>query len=94
MERAEIGAGAIEILVAGHRLLLVKPRVPLPGRRVPALRGPPHPGLLLGHADEQDALPAVMPGQVLPGDLVLALPLREPDQAPAGAYRCNGGCRR
>jgi hypothetical protein len=47
MERAEIVVEAIEIPVAGHRLLLVKPRVPLPGRRVPALGGPPHPGLLL-----------------------------------------------
>ena len=93
MERAEIGVEAIEIPVAGHCLLLVKPRIGLPGRRVPAPRGPPHPGLLLGHPDEQDALPAVMPGQVLLGELVLALPLREPDQAPAGAYRCNGGCQ-
>ena len=80
VERAEISVEAVEIPVAGHRLLLVQPRVPLPGRRVPALRGPPHPGLLLGHAGEQDALPAVMPGQVLPGDLVLALPFGEPDQ--------------
>ena len=82
MERAEVGVEAIEIPVAGHCLLLVKPRIGLPGRRVPAPRGPPHPGLLLGHPDEQDALPAVMPGQVLLGELVLALPLREPDQAP------------
>ncbi|HEU5219603.1 MAG TPA: hypothetical protein VFU23_13165 [Gemmatimonadales bacterium] len=80
VERAEIGVKAIEIPVVDHRLLLVQPRVSLPGRPVLALRGPPHPVLLLGHAGEQDALPAVVPGQVLPGDLVLALSLREPDQ--------------
>jgi hypothetical protein len=79
-ERAEIGVEAIEIPVVHHRLLLVEPRVPLPSRRIPAPCGPPHPGLLLGHADEQDALPAVVPGQVLLGDLVLALPRGEPDQ--------------
>src|SRR5262249_4475152 len=72
--------GPIEIPVVDHRLLLVQPRVPLPARRVLAPRGPPHPGLLLGPAGEQDALPAVMPGPVLRADLVLALPLREPDQ--------------
>jgi hypothetical protein len=80
MERAEIGVEAVEIPVVDHRLLLVQPRVPLPGCRVLALGGPPHPGLLLGHADEQDALSAVVPGQVLLGDLVLALSLREPEQ--------------
>ena len=66
--------------MAGHRRLLVQPRVPLPGRLVPALRGPPDPGFLLGHANEQDALPAVVPGQVLLCDLVFALSLGEPDQ--------------
>src|SRR3984893_3902702 len=80
VERAEVGVEAVEIPVVDHRLVLVKPRVPLPGRRIPALRGPPYPGLLLGHAHEQDLVTAGLPGQVAPGDLVLALSLGEPDQ--------------
>ena len=83
VERAEIGVEPVEIPVVDHRLLLAQPRVPLAGHRVPALPGPPHPGLLLGHPGEQDLLPAVMPGQVPPGHLVLALALREVDQVQA-----------
>ena len=83
VERAEIGVEPVEIPVVDHRLLLAQPRVPLAGHRVPALPGPPDPGLLLGHPGEQDLLPAVMPGQVPPGDLVLALPLGEADQVQA-----------
>ena len=75
VERAEIGVEAIEVPVVDHRLLLVQPRVRLAGRRVPAPCGPPHPGLLLGHADKQDLVPAGLPGQVLLGDLILVLPL-------------------
>jgi hypothetical protein len=80
VERAEIGVEPVEIPVIDHRLLLAQPRIPLAGHRVPALPGPPHPGLLLGHPGEQDLLSAIMAGQVPPGDLVLALPLGEPDQ--------------
>ena len=83
VERAEAGVEPVEIPVVDHRLLLAQPRVPLAGHRVPPLPGPPHPGLLLGHPGEQDLLPAVMPGQVPPGDLVLALPLGEADQVQA-----------
>jgi hypothetical protein len=80
MERAEIGVEPVEVPVAGHRLLLVQPRVRPSGCRVPAPRGPPHPGLLLGHADKQDLVAAGLPCQVALGDLVLALPPGEPDQ--------------
>ena len=80
-ERAEISAEAMEIPVAGHRLVPVQPRVPLPGHRVPAPRGPPHPVLLLGHAGKHDLVAAGPPGQAALGDLVLARPPGEPDQA-------------
>ena len=83
VERAEIGVEPVEIPVIDHRLLLAQPRVPLAGHRVRALPGPPDPGLFLGHPGEQDLLPAIMAGQVPPGDLVLALPLGEPDQVRA-----------
>jgi hypothetical protein len=83
VERAEIGVEPVEIPVVDHCLLLAQPRVPLAGHRVLALPGPPDPGLFLGHASEQDLLPAVVPGQVLPGDLVFALPLGEVDQVQA-----------
>jgi hypothetical protein len=65
----------VEMPVVDHCLLLARPRVPLAGHRVLALPGPPDPGLFLGHASEQELLPAVVPGQALPGDLVFALPL-------------------
>ena len=80
VERAEVSVEPVEIPVVDHRLLLAQPRVPFAGHRVPPLPGPPHPGLLPGHAGEQDLLPSVMAGQVLPGDLVFALAFREPDQ--------------
>ncbi len=80
VERAEIGVEPVKVPVVDHRLFFAQPRVPFPGHRIPALAGPPHPGLLLGHADEQELLPAVMASQVLPGDLVFALPLGEVDQ--------------
>ena len=83
VERAEIGVEPVEIPVVDHRLLLAQPRIPLAGHRVRALPGPPDPGLLLGHPGEQDLLPAIVAGQVGPGDLVLALPLGEPDQVQA-----------
>ena len=83
VERPEIGVEPVEIPVVDHRLLLAQPRVPLAGYQVPALPGPPHPGLLLGHPGEQDLLPSVVAGQVAPGDLVLALPLGEADQVQA-----------
>ena len=79
-ERAEISVEPVEIPVVDHRLVLVKPRVPLPGHRIPAPRGPPYPGLLLGHADKQNLVAAGPPSQVALGDLVLTLPLGEPDQ--------------
>ena len=83
VERAEIRVEAVEIPVVHHRLFLAQPRVPLAGHRVLALPGPPDPGLFLGHPGEQDLLPAVVPGQVGPGDLVFALPLGEVDQVQA-----------
>ena len=83
VERPEVGVEPVEIPVVDHRLLLAQPGVPLAGHRVLALPGPPDPGLFLGHAGEQDLLPAVMPGQVPPGHLVLALALGEPDQVQA-----------
>jgi hypothetical protein len=45
--------------------------------------GVPHPGLLLGAADEQHPLLLVEPGQELVGDVVLALALRKADQFQA-----------
>ncbi len=83
VERAEAGVEPVEIPVVDHRLLLAQPRVPLAGHRVPALPGPPYPGLFLGHPGEQDLLPAVVAGQVPPGHLILALAFREPDQVQA-----------
>src|SRR5437588_12333615 len=81
--RAEAGVEPVEIPVVDHRLFLAQPGVPLAGHRVPPLPGPPDPGLLLGHPGEQDLLPAVVAGQVPPGDLVLALALGEVDQVQA-----------
>src|SRR6266852_5390522 len=78
--RAEVSVEPVKVPVVDHCLLFAQPRVPFAGHRIPALAGPPHPGLLLGHAGEQELLPAVMTGQVLPGHLVLALPLSEMDQ--------------
>src|SRR5216683_5747627 len=78
--RAEVSVEPVKVPVVDHCLLFAQPRVPFAGHRIPAPAGPPHPGLLLGHAGEQELLPAVMAGQVLPGHLVLALPLSEMDQ--------------
>ena len=83
VERAEVGVEPVEIPVVDHRLLLAQPRIPLAGHRVPCAAGSANPGLLLGHAGEQDLLPAVMPSQVPPGHLVLALAFGEADQVQA-----------
>ncbi len=80
VERPEVPVEPVEIPVVDHRALPGQPRVAPAGHGVAALAGSPHPGLLLGPAHEQDPLTAVVALQVLPGDLVLALPLGEMDQ--------------
>jgi hypothetical protein len=79
-ERAEILIHAIEIEVVDLQRGPGQPQVLRPGRRVAALLGTEHPGLLLGAADEQHPLPAGEVSQVPVRDRVLVLALAEGHQ--------------
>jgi hypothetical protein len=91
-ERAEVGVHRVDVELVDHRGVADQPRVGLPGHRVPAGPGPPHPGLLLRPAHEQHPLGQLLDraagrrgrlGQVRPGDVVLALPLAQVHQVQA-----------
>jgi len=79
-ERAEVGVHAVDVELVDHPGARHDPRVGRAGDRVAPLLCPEHPGLLLRSPDEQHPFRAGEPGQVLGGDVVLALTLGELDQ--------------
>ena len=91
-DRPEVFTGAVEVMLVDHTRGRDQPRVGGTGDRVTALDGPEHLLLFLRHARIQHLPghqpPVIEPGplQVLPGDVVLALPLGEAHQvhAPGG----------
>ena len=79
-ERAEIPIDAVEVVVVHHGRGAHQPGIRLAGLGVPALLGPEHHRLLLGLADEEDALVPGESGQVLGHHVVLPLAFLEGDQ--------------
>ena len=79
-ERAEVPIDAIEVVMVHHGRGAHQPGIGLTGLGVPASLSPADRRLLLGLADEQDALLASEPSQVLGHHRVLALTFLEGDQ--------------
>src|SRR5215218_3035603 len=79
-ERAEVGVHAVEVEEVDERRRADQPGVATPGRLAVAALGAPHPGLLLGPADEQHPLLVGELRQELLREVVLALALGERHQ--------------
>lgn len=82
-ERPEVLVDRVDVEVVHHRAGAHDPRVGRSRDRVAAFLGAEHRGALLGPAHEQHPLAASEAGQMLPGDVVFALPLGEVDQRHA-----------
>ena len=91
-EGTEVPVHAVEVGVVDQRGRAHDPGVAPAGLRVRALLGPEDRRLLLGLAHEEDAFVPREPGQVGPGEVVLALPLAERDERDArgGGERADG----
>jgi hypothetical protein len=85
-ERTEVGVHGVDVEVVDHAGGLHDPRVG-PALGVASFLGTEQRGLLLGPADEQHALGAGEPGEVLMHHLVLAMPLDEVDPGHSLIHR-------
>ena len=82
-ERPKVPIDGVEVHVVYHRRGSHQPGVALPRPGIHALLRPEYRRLLLGLADEDDALVALEAGQLLGHHVVLPLALRERDQRHA-----------
>jgi len=79
-ERPKVPVHGIEIILVHQGRRLHQPGIGLTGLGVAAPLCPPHHGFLLGLPNEEHALLPLECGEVLVGDLVLALPVGEGEQ--------------
>jgi len=79
-EGAEVAVDAVEVILVDDRRCLHQPRVGRAGFRIAPLLRARDGSPLLRLADEQDALVAWKPRQILLGDVILALAFLEGDE--------------